>query len=494
MDNQNKDEGIGLYQNPQKETAGQTPPAPSTVYPVQTTPMATSSPISPPPPPPPPPLEEGLFSKIFSSKIIKIVLGIFIILFILFVIFGLILPNFGKNKNEIITLTYWGLWEDSRVMQVIISDFERQNPQIKIDYSKQDPKEYRERLITRINNGTGPDIFRFHNTWYPMLSSVLLPLPDNVISKKEFNDRFYSVIQKDLIKNGAIYGIPLEIDTLALFVNNDIFESSGASPPASWEEFRDLAKSLTVKDESGRIKTSGAAIGIYSNINHAPDLISLLAVQNGADSADITKYEKQVSDALRFYTSFGSGAGSVWDSTLDPSILNFSKGNVAMAFGYSWDFFNIKALNPNLNFKVVSVPQLDKNNPKTIASYWVEGASLASKKQKEVSIFLKYLSLPSTQQKLYSEAAKTRLFGEPYSDVNLSESLKNDPNVFPFVAQAKNATSSYFVDSTLDNGMNSRLNNYLSDAVNSILSNTSPESATAQLFAGYNQVLKEYAK
>lgn len=476
MDERRAQDG-NIYQNPQGEVS----------------PQNTNVQVPPPPSPPPPP-EESLPSKIFANKILKIILGIFTLIVLLFVIFGLILPNFGKNKNETTTLTYWGLWEDSRVMYVIISDFERQNPQIKIDYSKQDPKEYRERLITRINNGTGPDIFRFHNTWYPMLSSVLVPLPDSVISKKEFSKRFYSVASLDLIKNGAIYGIPLEIDTLALFVNNDILESSGVSPPLSWEEFRDQAKSLTVKDESGKIKTSGAAIGAYSNINHAPDLISLLAVQNGADPADLTKYEKQVTDALRFYTSFGTGASSVWDSSLDPSILNFSKGNVAMVFGYSWDFFNIKALNPNLNFKVVSVPQLDKNNPKTIASYWVEGASLSSKKQKQVTLFLKYLFLPSTQQKLYSEQAKTRLFGEPYSDVNLSESLKNDPNVSPFVAQAKNATSSYFVDATNDNGLNSKLNNYLANTVNSMLSNTSPESAAAQLFAGYSQVLKEYGQ
>lgn len=481
MDDQNKSEGIGLYQNPQ-----------AAMPPQDTGPSTQAGSVPPPPPPPPPPIEESFLSKILSGKILKVGLAIFFICIIIFTVFGLVIPNLGKDKNESVTLTYWGLWEDSKVMQGIISDFERQNPNIKIDYSKQDPKEYRERLITRIHNGTGPDIFRYHNSWYPMLSSVLLPLPDSVITKKDFEDRFYDVIQKDVVRNGAIYGIPLEIDTLALFINNDILSSYGASPPASWEDFRDLAINLTVKEQGGRIKTSGAAIGIYSNINHAPDLISLLAVQNGADLSDITSYERQVTDALRFYTSFGSSG--IWDATLDPSILNFSKGNVGMVFGYSWDFFTIKALNPNLNFTVAPVPQLDKNNPKTIASYWVEGATSASKKQKEAFMFLKFLSLQSTQQKLYAEASKTRLFGEPYSDMALAESLRNDPNVFPFVLQATYATSSYFVDSTFDNGMNARLNTYLGNAVNSILSNTSPQSATAQLFAGYNQVLKEYVK
>ena len=32
----------------------------------------------------------------------------------------------GTTTNGKVTLTYWGLWEDSNVMQGIISDFERQ--------------------------------------------------------------------------------------------------------------------------------------------------------------------------------------------------------------------------------------------------------------------------------------------------------------------------------------------------------------------------------
>ena len=384
MDNKDLFQGGSLYQSPQGPSTNQTSSfAPPTINP-------SAPPQVVPPPPPPPPQEEGFLSNLSSNTIVKIVVGIVAMIIVLFLIFGLILPNVGKSKNQKVTLTYWGLWEDSRVMSAVISDFERQNPQITIQYSKQDPKDYRERLITRVRNGGGPDIFRYHNSWYPMLSSVLLPLPDSVVGKQDFNNNYPKVIQADLIKNGAIYGIPLGIDTLSLYINDDIFKSAGVSPPTSWEQFRDSAKSLTVKDEGGKIKTAGAAIGTYGNVNHAPDLISLLSVQNGADPKNITNYNKQVVDALRFYTSFAQGAGSVWNGILDPSILNFSKGGVAMVFGYSWDFFNIKALNPNLNFKVVPVPQLNKNNPTTVASYWVEGASVKSKNQKQVALFLKF--------------------------------------------------------------------------------------------------------
>jgi len=136
------------------------------------------------------------------KKIAKVLLGLLAVLIvvalIVFIVSGLM-----KNKSAKITLTYWGLWENSGVMQNIISDFERQNPNIKIDYSKQDIKQYRERVLTRIANGNGPDIFRFHNTRYPMYSSVLLPLPVDTITPADFKKTFYPVTQKDLIKNGV---------------------------------------------------------------------------------------------------------------------------------------------------------------------------------------------------------------------------------------------------------------------------------------------------
>jgi len=47
----------------------------------------------------------------------------------------------------------------------------------------------------------------------------------------------------------------------------------------------------------------------------------------------------KVNGAFTFYASFTNDVNNVWDSTLDPSILSFSKGNLAMYFGYSWDFF-----------------------------------------------------------------------------------------------------------------------------------------------------------
>ncbi|KKP96198.1 MAG: hypothetical protein A2152_00310 [Candidatus Levybacteria bacterium RBG_16_35_6] len=426
------------------------------------------------------------------GKILRVFIGLLVILLILTIFIGVILPKFGSKKVSNVTLTYWGLWENKAVMQSIISEFERENPTISVEYSKEDIKEYRERLETRIANGSGPDIFRFHNTWYPMLSSDLLPIPTNIISREQFKEKYFSVAARDLIKNGAIYGLPFNIDALALFINNDKLSAAGVSIPSTWNDFITASQTLTIKDQDGKIQTAGASIGTFENVSHAPDIISLLFVQNGVDTLDISQNSQRVSDALDFYTSFAKGDGAVWNGTLDNSILSFSQGNTAMIFAYSWDYFTIKALNPDLEFQIAPVPQLTSDNPTNLASYWADGISVKSKHQREALLFLKFLAEESSKEKLYTEEAKTRFFGEIYPETRLASKLEDDPTLSIFVKQAGSATSSYFVDSTHDNGLNDKLNNYLKDSVNATLGGSSPQSATETLIKGFSQVIFLY--
>ncbi len=426
------------------------------------------------------------------DSIIKIIIGLMVVVFILFIIFGFIIPLFRKSSTNSATITFWGLWEDNSIIQPILDDFKRQYPNITVNYVKEDVKQYRDRLSTRIQNGTGPDVFEFHNTWLPQLSNTLLPLPSDTISKKDFENSFYPVAQNDLIKNGAIYGIPLEVDTLSLYVNTQIFQAAGVKVPDNWDDFSRVARSLTVIDENGKIKTAGAALGTFDNINHAPDIISLLLIQNGADINNLNATSKNASDALTFYTSFATGNQKVWDETLDPSLLAFAKGELGMYFGYSWDFFTIKALNPSLTFQIYPVPHLPGRNM-TVASYWSAAVSIKSQHQKEALTFIKFLSKPETEEKLFALESKTRVFGEPYAIKSLADKLQGNSFVFPFVSAAKNAASSFFASGTYDDGLNSQMDTYLGNAVRSMLDNdTSADSAVATLSQGVSQVLKQY--
>lgn len=433
---------------------------------------------------------KGILKNRFIKKIL---IGLGIIIVLVFILI-LIIPKGLVRKN--VTLAWWGLWEDAATVQPIIDDFEKENPNIKIKYTKKDPEKYRDMVLTRIANGTGPDIFSYHNTWVPGLTSVLAPLPQDVIRSEDFKKEYYPIMQKDLTRNGAIYGIPLGADSLALFVNADLLKAAGLSVPKDWNEFTDAVKKMTVKDKNTqKIQTAGTALGTYANITHAPDIISMMFLEQGINLEKISLEKDNLNAALTFYTAFANGADNVWDNSLDNSQLEFARGQVAMYFGFSWDIFTIEQLKTNKNFKyeIYPVPGLVGGRSMTVASYWVEGVSSRSKNQKESMQFMHYLTQKNVLQKLYTEASKTRLFGQLYPRVDMAVELKDNTLVYPFISQLDNAGSSYFASDTNDGdtGLNKRANTYLENAISAIDNNSSVETEVPKLQEGVGVILKE---
>src|SRR3989337_3364187 len=106
------------------------------------------------------------------------------------ILFALILSGCkfipGINNQGKVSLTYWGLWESAVNVNQIISDYQKDHPNVTIVYEKKSHQQYRESLQSQIEAGEGPDIFRFHNTSVPILEDIFEPVPSDIVSPSEF--------------------------------------------------------------------------------------------------------------------------------------------------------------------------------------------------------------------------------------------------------------------------------------------------------------------
>lgn len=431
--------------------------------------------------------------KAFPTKLVAII-GAALLLIIVAI---LVVTSMTKKKDSVSAgeITWWGLWEDETIVKQVITDYETANPNVKIKYLRQSKEDYRERLTSALAKGTAPDIFRFHNTWTPMFKSELDKMPASVYSASEFASDFYPVAVSDLTIGSNMVGVPLEYDGLTLFINEEIFEKSGKSYPTTWNELRQLARELTIKDETGAITQSGVALGRTENVDHWPEILGLMMLQNGVDLA---KPAGQLAeDALNFFTIF-SNDDEVWDATLPKSTVAFAGGKLAMYFGPSWRAFEIRLQNPNLRFKTIPVPQLPKtaaNEPDVnYASYWTEGVWARSKNKTVAWNFLKYLSSKEVLEKLYNQASKTRMFGEPYPKQDMEVLLKDHPIIGSTVSGAKTAQTWYLQSRTWDGptGINSQITKYFEDAVNLVNTGKEAKVALETVSSGVIQVLSQY--
>lgn len=429
-----------------------------------------------------------------SNKILR-----FFLIFPIFILVSLtlsacnLLP--GAKKDQAVTIKFWGLWESTTTMSQIINDYKKIKPNVIIAYEKKSPKQYRESLESQIELGRGPDVFYFHNTWVPMLKEELTPVPSRVISGTDFSKNYYTTARVDLRNTDKkLVGIPMEIDGLALFYNEDIFKTASVTtPPKTWQEVAQIAAKVTTRDTPGNIKTAGIALGTASNVDHFSDILGLMILQNGGDPK--SPADKAAADALEYYGNFAKGPNRVWDETRPASTVAFAGGNLAMYFAPSWRAIEIKNINPLLKFKVIPPPQLDIANPIGWASYWAVGVSSKSQVKEAAWDFVKYLSEEPTLIKLYSEAAKSpgRIFGEPYPKISMSSTLSQDPILGAYITSAPTMRSFPMASFTWDNGLNDQIIKAYEDAINSVAKGTPASTSLQNTAKNVTTILNRYS-
>lgn len=341
-----------------------------------------------------------------------------------------------------VTLNYWRVWDGPDDFKEILSAYKQLHPFITINYRKLRYEEYENELLNALAEDRGPDIFSIHNTWVKKYTSKIFPLPPTItmafpvtkgavkrevvtelrtvksLSLNDIKNNFVDAVYNDVAHQGfdknskssrnQIYGLPLFVDTLAMYYNKDLFNNAGiALPPAYWSgEFLQDVKKLTRQNARGEIIQSGAAMGGSYNIERFSDILSVLMMQNGTVMMDdggqilFSRIPPAIQDrqynpgleALRFYTDFANPAKEVysWNKDLDNSLSMFIQGKLAIMFGYSYYLPQIKVQAPKLNFGVAALPQIEDNPPVNFANYWVETVSSKSKHPDEAWDFIQF--------------------------------------------------------------------------------------------------------
>ncbi len=339
----------------------------------------------------------------------------------------------------------WGVFDDADTMEPLVRAFEasQKRARVQVEYRKiSPPDQYEEILRTALAEGRGPDVLLVHSSWIPRWQGTLLPAPSDTVSLRNVRDEFVDTVANDLVLNGRILGLPLFVDSLALYYNKDIFNASGvARPPRTWKEAHDVVR-RTVRFnpvEPGQIDQHGLAAGTGRNVNRSPDIISAILLQNGVVFHDDTGAiafgdDERARQSVRFLTDFANPAKDVytWQPTSDYSIDAFAEGEAAMMFNYSYHRATIQAKNPRLNFAIAPFPQLDGTTA-TYASYWAFGVSRQSANAQAAWQFVRFLTGTDSAREYLKRS------GYPPARRDLVVELQRDPTIGVFAEQALSA-------------------------------------------------------
>ena len=210
----------------------------------------------------------------------------------------------------------------------------------------------------------------------------------------------------------GIYGVPLDVSTLMIYYNKDLFAQAGLdpeNPPQTWPEFIEAGKKLRDAGIQPFVSGFGEAwlIGAFASSYQW----SLFGKQGIIDTIEgkIPYTDKRWLEIFKLFEEmkdnkmFASGIVTMVNKDAERT---FAIGKAAMALNGSWGVNVYKSMNPNLNYAIMYPPSLP-NAQYPLLVFGGDGSSLfvneMSPRRDKAIAFLKWFTQKEQQAFLAKE-------------------------------------------------------------------------------------------
>lgn len=154
-------------------------------------------------------------------------------------------PIHAEEADQV-TLSFWSWLPTTDQSEEMIAEFEKQNPDIKIDYTRTEQDDYFEKLQVAMASGTGPDLFGLTTgamtEQYAPFAEDMSGLGDEYWS--DWKDTISeTAVEQCTTEDGTVVGMPLLVAGMTdLLYNKTLMDEYGIEKvPTTYEELKDAA-------------------------------------------------------------------------------------------------------------------------------------------------------------------------------------------------------------------------------------------------------------
>jgi ABC-type glycerol-3-phosphate transport system substrate-binding protein len=237
----------------------------------------------------------------------------------------------ASGSGEVVTLELWSFYTGSEAdfVSAWVDDYNASHDDVQVNHTVVSQTEYTTTLIpTAFANGTAPDILYVEPATFTKYAETdaLADLTDYYT--EDLKADILPAVLDSATYDGKLLALPMELETLGLFYDEDLLSAEGIEPPTTWEELSAAAQQLTTEDRYGLVlpvEDSG-----YTLFNFYPFMWMA-----GADVTDgdgnYTVDTPEMAEALDFWGSFVSGGYSPTSLQIGPwDVGNIATGVSAM--------------------------------------------------------------------------------------------------------------------------------------------------------------------
>lgn len=161
-----------------------------------------------------------------------------------------------QDNGESVTITFWDMpWGPSEYTakaQELVGEFEKEYPNIKVDYQSIPWDGWAQTFMTAVSSNSGPDV----STGAAFLQNRLALMGevadvDSIIDEYEAEgklDDFVPGTIDNFVWEGHQIALPYNVDCRLMWYRKDLFEAANVEVPTNWDEFLEAAKALTTDD------------------------------------------------------------------------------------------------------------------------------------------------------------------------------------------------------------------------------------------------------
>ncbi len=311
---------------------------------------------------------------------------IFIGIFVAGAIGGLLvfsgIINVGGSSATTVqgSATVWGTLDDT-AFSAFLTSFNNSSKDVHVTYVQKDPATLDSDLTEALASGTPPDLVLLPDNLVWRYQDKLIHIPFSTLPTATFQTTFVDSADIFLASDGTV-ALPFAADPLVMYYNKDLLASAGiAQPPTNWQDFLNSIPLMTKKKSDLTLTQMGAAMGAYTNIAHAKDILAMLFMQSGSQFITDTggmldvhfgsnaqgNEEADAASAMNFYMGFSDPLKQdyTWNAGSPLDRDAFTQSSLAYYFGSASELPLIRAQNPNLNFGIALPPQGVSGTPLT---------------------------------------------------------------------------------------------------------------------------------
>ena len=274
-----------------------------------------------------------------------------------------------------VTISYWthvnGPTNDFE--KKLIAEFEKKNPNIKVNYLPVEWGQLPTKLKTSIAGGGGPDLFNFFGSYASELINKKYVSPVDFKAfglkngKKDLLKNFLPAVVNGFSAGNTVYGIPHEVSNHVFWINTDYFKAAGLNPdkdyPKTYDDVIAVGKKLQAISANG--PQEAITLPQYNAIREVLTL-QMMARQAGGSlfSKDGKKAQLDSAPVVKALQAWGDmvNVHKLNKPSLGPTASNypedlFGAGTAAMNnTGGPWVVQVLKDTYPKTNYKVIQQP------------------------------------------------------------------------------------------------------------------------------------------